>query len=327
MQAGARQSKACAILGLSERVIQRWRKSPDGGDDLRRGPKSEPANKLSEQERDQIIETATSAEFRDKSPWQIVADLADRGIYLASERSIYRELHRRDMQHHRGRSRAPQPRSRPRGHTAVAVNQLWTWDITYLPGPIRGLFYYLYLVVDVFSRKVVGFEVSEHESMDLSAPLLARTLAAENVVSGQLVLHADNGGPMKGSTMLTTLQRLGVVASFSRPRVSDDNAYSESLFRTLKYRPEYPQGAFSSVQHAMQWVEGFVRWYNEEHKHSAIRYVTPAQRHAGQDGALLARRHELYEQARQRHPQRWSGTTRNWSPITEVHLNGGAHDG
>lgn len=328
MNAGARQSKACQVLGLSARCIERWRALPDGGDDQRRGPLSEPANKLSPKERQQLLATVNSAEFCDKSPWQIVATLADRGHYLASEKSIYRELHAQQMQQHRGRSRAPQPRSRPRGHTATAPNQLWSWDITYLPTSTRGVFLYLYLIMDVYSRKIVGFEVSEHESMELSSSLLSRTFAAEHVRPGQLVLHADNGGPMKGSTMLATLRRLGVMASFSRPRVSDDNPFSEALFRTMKYRAEYPQGgAFSSLEQARQWVTGFVHWYNEEHKHSAIRYVTPSQRHAGEDVSLLARRDEVYRLARQRQPGRWSGSTRDWSPITEVHLNGGANDG
>ncbi|MCP3961575.1 MAG: transposase, partial [bacterium] len=129
------------------------------------------------------------------------------------------------------------------------------------------------------------------------------------------------GGPMKGSTMLATLKRLGVVASFSRPRVSDDNPYSEALFRTLKYRPEYPSGPFASLEEARRWVEGFVRWYNGEHLHSAIRFVTPAARHSGREQEILRHRQEVYERARRRNPGRWSGATRNWHPIEVVALN------
>ena len=136
-----------------------------------------------------------------------------------------------------------------------------------------------------------------------------------------LVLHADNGGPMKGSTMVATMQRLGIVPSFSRPRVSDDNAYAESLFKTLKYRPAYPRKPFASVEAARTWVEDFVRWYNTEHLHSAIRYVTPDDRHAGRDGAILAKRRHVYGTAKKRTPRRWSGDTRNWKPVGDVALN------
>ncbi len=135
------------------------------------------------------------------------------------------------------------------------------------------------------------------------------------------MLHSDNGGPMKGSTMLATLQRLGVVASFSRPRVSDDNPYSEALFRTLKYRPGYPSRPFASLEKASLWVAGFVRWYNTEHLHSAIRFVTPEDRHAGQEGEILRQRQRVYERARRDNPKRWSGATRNWQPIKAVYLN------
>jgi len=137
----------------------------------------------------------------------------------------------------------------------------------------------------------------------------------------RLVIHSDNGGPMKGASLLATLQSLGIVPSFSRPRVYDDNPYSEALFRTLKYRPEYPSLPFGSLEEARRWVEGFVRWYNTEHRHSAIRFVTPQVRHAGAESQVLFRRKEVYEAAKRRNPGRWSGTTRNWSPITEVILN------
>ena len=133
-------------------------------------------------------------------------------------------------------------------------------------------------------------------------------------------MHSDNGSPMKGATMLATLQRLGVIASFSRPSVSDDNPFSEALFRTLKYRPEYPERAFEDIAAARTWVERFVRWYNHEHRHSAIRFVTPDERHSGEDHDILQRREKVYDQARKRHPQRWSGRTRNWTPVDGVYL-------
>jgi putative transposase len=150
---------------------------------------------------------------------------------------------------------------------------------------------------------------------------IEQAIAAEGVDPGKLVLHADNGGPMKGSTLLATLQRLGVVPSFSRPSVSDDNPFSEALFRTLKYRPNYPRKPFQSLVEALQWVEGFVRWYNEEHLHSGIRYVTPATRHSGGECPILANRHDVYTAAKRRTPRRWTQSTRNWSPVGAVYLN------
>ncbi|WP_437810115.1 transposase [Sorangium sp. So ce1078] len=189
----------------------------------------------------------------------------------------------------------PASAHRPRSFVARRPNQVWCWDITYLKSAVRGAFYFLYLVVDVYSRKIVGWSVETEESMVAAARLVEQTRGHEKVGSGCLVLHADNGGPMKGSTMLATLQRLGVVPSFSRPRVSDDNPYAEALFRTLKYRPEYPRRPFATVEQARQWVARFVAWYNGEHLHSSIRFVTPDDRHRGRDGALLAARHAVYQ--------------------------------
>ena len=153
------------------------------------------------------------------------------------------------------------------------------------------------------------------------AALFKETCAYLELDPDGLVLHSDNGGPMKGSTMLATLQRLGVVPSFSRPHVSDDNPYSEALFRTLKYRPEYPSEAFSSLEHAREWTTSFVTWYNTEHRHSAIRFVTPDERHEGRDKVILAKRHRVYQLAREKHPERWSGKTRCWEPVETVTLN------
>ena len=141
------------------------------------------------------------------------------------------------------------------------------------------------------------------------------------ILSNFGVLHADNGSPMKGATMKVTMERLGVIASFSRPRVSNDNPYSEALFRTCKYTPRWPTRGFATIDEARAWVMDFVRWYNTGHRHSAIRFVTPDQRHRGEDHALLAERHRVYQLARAAHPERWSGQTRNWQPIASVWLN------
>ena len=310
---------AAKMLGLSLRTLQRWEASACG-EDCRRGPHSRPGNALSEAERALVVAVATSPTFRDLAASQIVPILADAGVYVASERSFYRILAQERLMTHRGKARKAAHR-RPTEHKADGPNQVWSWDITYLKSPVRGSFYYLYLVVDVWSRKIVGWKVHECESPELAKLLIEEAVQREGADAGRLVLHSDNGGPMKGATLLATLLSLGIVASFSRPRVSDDNPYSEALFRTVKYRPEYPEGPFGSLEDARAWVEAFVRWYNEEHRHSAIRFITPAQRHGGGQLAVLRGRKEVYEEARRNRPERWSGQTRNWEPIGEVILN------
>jgi putative transposase len=319
--AGARRAPACQLVGLSARSVERWRAGPDDtAEDARHGPRHAPANKLSSAERRTLLDTVNAATFRELTPHQIVPRLADLGCYLASESTIYRVLRAEQLLAHRGRAKAPVRRA-PRAHIATGPDQVWTWDITYLRTPVRGLFLYLYLMMDIWSRKVVGWAVHEVEAADLAATLFTATCRAHHLDPRGIVLHADNGGPMKGATMVVTLERLGVLASFSRPNVSNDNPFSESLFRTLKYRPEYPTQPFVDLAAARTWVGTFVRWYNTTHLHSAIRFVTPEDRHAGRDTALLAARHAVYAAARTRRPERWSGRTRNWDPITDVTLN------
>jgi len=194
-------------------------------------------------------------------------------------------------------------------------------DLTYLPSLVRGQFYYLYMIVDVFSRKIITAEVFEQESMANSSTVIQRAVLREGCVNQPLVLHADNGSAMKGSTLQATLQRLNITPSYSRPQVSNDNAIFESLFRTCKYRPDYPRDGYESLSAARQWVTGFVHWYNHEHRHSAIRFVTPGERHAGQDTEVLASRDAIYAEAKRKHPGRWSGSTRNWTPRKTAWLN------
>jgi len=233
-------------------------------------------------------------------------------------------LKQKDLLSHRQNSK-PRVHRRPEDLLARNPNEVWSWDITYLNSPIRGAYYYLYLVEDIFSRMIVGWRIEEVESADHAGRLIDRICREQGIAKGQLRLHSDNGAPMKGATLLATLERLGVVPSFSRPSVSDDNPYSESLFKTLKYRPSYPNSAFSGIDEAREWVSRFVQWYNTEHLHSAIRFVTPSSRHLGLDPAILAKRTVVYEKAKQLNPLRWSGPTRNWSPITEVLLNPKRH--
>ena len=322
--AGARLSRACRALAISARTLQRWRENGVVKADGRKeaGTQREPANKLCEHERRQILEIANEPEFASLPPSQIVPVLADRELYFASESSFYRILREADQLARRGKAKPP-TRRRPTPLQAGAANQLWSWDITYLATTVKGLFFYLYLVMDVYSRKIVGWEVFDTESAEQAAVVFHKAHLREGIGDQSLVLHSDNGSPMKGATMLATLQRLGVMPSFSRPSVSDDNPYSEALFQTLKYHPGFPDKPFDSLQEAREWVAGFQRWYNEVHRHSALKFVTPAQRHRGEDHAILEQRHVLYQAAKANRPERWSGPSRNWVPEKIVYLNPG----
>ncbi len=183
------------------------------------------------------------------------------------------------------------------------------------------MFFYLYLIMDVYSRKIVGWEVFDTESAEHAAVVFHKAHLREGLARESLVLHSDNGSPMKGATMLATLQRLGVLPSFSRPSVSNDNPYSESLFKTLKYHPGFPEKPFESLDDSRQWVAGFQHWYDDIHRHSALKFVTPGERHRQEDIAILQRRKQLYEAAKAQRPERWSGPSRNWEPETIVYLN------
>lgn len=320
--AGARRAKACAALEISDRTLRRWTKDGQIHADQRPlVPRPEPANKLSAAECAAVLEVCNSKEFASLPPSQIVPKLADQGRYLASESSFYRILRADGQQHHRGRAKPPVRRKPPTSYQASAPCEVWTWDITWMPGPVAGLFFYLYLIVDIFSRKIVGWEVHEREGAELAAVLIRRAVLAEGCIARPLVLHADNGSPMKGATMKTTLEKLGIIASYSRPRVSNDNPFSEALFRTCKYRPNWPAKGFATKAEAQAWVKSFAGWYNGEHLHSGIRFVTPDERHAGHDRATLDSRARLYANAKAQNPERWSGKTRNWQPAGPVWLN------
>jgi putative transposase len=320
MHEGACNKKACEIIGIAQRTYQRWRSN--GLIDQRQVVEKHPVNQLTEQEKQQILEISNREEFRSQSPKQIVPILADRGIYLASERTFYRVLSAADMLHYRGRAKQPKTIAKPRACVAAGPNQVWSWDITYLARSVKGLYFYLYLFMDIYSRKIVGWEVHETESSEHAAQVLCKARLAEAMEPDQeLILHSDNGSPMKGATMLATMQKLGVVPSFSRPSVSNDNPYSEALFKTLKYVPSYSNKPFESLEEARQWVMQFVQWYNHSHRHSSLKFVTPAQRHDGCDREILAHRERVYKTAKAKNPQRWSGNIRNWEHESVVHLN------
>ncbi len=320
MKAGAARVKSCNIMGISLRSYWRWQAATHLID-RRTVTQKFPTNKLTNDERQEILQIANSAKFCDLPPCQIVPRLADEGKYIASESSFYRILRAENQLSHRGRSQ-PKKHHKPKTLTATGPNQVWCWDISYLPTEVRGLFFYLYFIIDIYSRKIVGFTVEHEESSELAESLFKKSIRQNGVALNTLNVHSDNGAPMKGSVLVSTLQQLGVMRSYSRPSVSNDNPYIESMFRTTKYCPQYP-GHFTTLEAARQWVSEFVVWYNEIHQHSALKFITPNQRHTSQSDEIFTQRKKVYAAAKQRHPERWSGHCRNWDLSNKVILNPG----
>jgi putative transposase len=290
-------------------------------DQRSQAPRPAPPNQLGDAEQQAMLAVCNLPEYASLPPSQIVPLLLDKGIYLASESSFYRLLKAHNQLHHRGRSQAPKKKAKPTSFAATGPNQVWSWDITYLASRVKGQFYYLYMFEDIYSRKIVGYEVHERECGQLASELVQRCMLREQCFNQPLVLHSDNGAPMKAQTMRAKLDELGVQSSYSRPRVSNDNPYSEALFRTLKYRPEWPSSGYSNLTQARDWVQKFVGWYNTEHKHSKINFVSPSERHAQQDEGILAKRKVVLEAAKAAKPNRWSGSVRNCQPVGAVMLN------
>jgi transposase InsO family protein len=318
--AGARKHLVCQELGVTVRTLQRWVQGGELRCDARpQALRPEPAHKLTQAERAAVLKLVNEPRFAALPPTQIVPRLADEGRYVASESTLYRILRAEQQLTARSRARTAVHREPPR-HCAKGPNQLWCWDITYLPTAVRGTFFFLYLLLDVYSRKIAAHEVHAEESGHHAAALIERAVLRERVAGQPLVIHQDNGSPMKASTFVAKLQQLGIDASYSRPSVSDDNAYAESLFRTCKYRPDYP-GVFAGLDEARAWALRFERWYNHTHKHRNLKFVSPAERHCGADRTIFAARSDLYEQARAKHPARWTRNTRDWSLSDQVWLN------
>lgn len=283
----------------------------------------EPSNKLTPEERQDVLTVCNLPEYASLPPSQIVPHLLDKKKYIASESSFYRILKEEGQMQHRGRAKEPRKYAKPSSYKATQANQVWSWDITYLPSLIKGQFYYLYLFEDIYSRKIVGYEVYDKECGQLASQLLQRCMFKEQCfnLTTPLVLHSDNGAPMKSQTLKAKIEELGVMSSYSRPRVSNDNPFSEALFKTLKYRGDWPSSGFENLNDARDWVQQFVDWYNHQHKHSQLNFVSPAERHAGLDGEILQQRKLILEKAREANPNRWSGSVRNCEPAGVVMLN------
>lgn len=313
---GARKQKCCEVLEISLRSLQRWERGHIT--DRRKGSLKTVTRKLSDDERELVVSTACSAKFQDCNPYEIVAILAEKGLYFASESTFYRILRERNMLTHRSNSRPAASNNRPPERIATGPDQVWCWDITYLRSPVNGLFYYAYAIIDVFSRKIVGWEISDREDVVVAIRLFWRIRQSKKL--NGVYLHSDNGNPMKGATMLVFLHHLGIVPSFSRPRISDDNPYIESFFKTVKYTSGYPK-CFTSEIHAREWFANFVNWYNTEHRHSQIGYVTPEQRHNGSAEAIYRVRNDTYAKAYNKHPERFSHKPKIWKGQDSVYLN------
>lgn len=315
---GARKNKACELLGVSNRTVERWENNLN---DKRIDALKVPSNKLTKAEQDIIIALVNSEKYCDFPPCKIVPMLADEGKYIASESSFYRILRRSNQLTHRGHSKSKK-HHKPKHCIAYGANQVWSWDISYLSTQVRGLYFYLYFIMDIYSRKIVGWRIHESESSDYAACLIEQACLDEKILKHQLTLHSDNGSPMKGITMLGMLEKLGVLPSFSRPSVSDDNPFSEALFRTAKYHQTFPfESFFATITDARIWCEKFVNWYNNQHLHSALKFITPQQRHCGDDHLVMRKRHLVYEVAKKQHPERWAKQTRNWQLPKMVSLN------
>ena len=313
---GARVFKACEALSISERTYKRWKN--ESLKDKRKGSSKSIPSKLSMAEEQEILSWCCKKEFADLTPYEIYVILLDMGIYIASVSTIYRVLSKYNLVHFRGNTRRASKSYRPPELTAVKPNEVWSWDITYLKTNVAGIYYYLYTIIDIWSRKIVGWCISDIESYTVSERLFTVTMSRLNLKSVRL--HSDNGNPMKAGTMLATLYKLGIVPSFSRPRVSNDNAYIESFFHTLKYMKDYPRH-FNSIHQANNWTMNFINWYNTEHLHSAIGYVTPQQSYSGEAVKIIEHRNAVKEAAVKSRKSRWSCRPSIISAPAVVYLN------
>jgi len=323
--AGCRLKPACSCAGIDLRTLQRWRQL-DGtvrSDGRPEAIHPRPSHALSDQEREEILKVVNQPRFAELPPSQIVPKLADEGIYLASESSIHRVLCQSNQNQHRGRSKPACTGRVATTHTAHCPGEVWVWDVTWLTSRVLGRWFYLYMILDLYSRKIVGYVVHETESSEHAAALVRRTSVSERIDESLVkpVLHGDNGAILKATTVLAMLQWLGISPSYSRPRVSNDNAFAESWFRTIKYHTGYPMRGFESLEHSRQWADRLVSWYNREHRHSGLQFVTPEERHTGKQLQILKAREAVYVAARERNPARWSRGTRNWKPTGAVQLN------
>jgi len=292
---------ACLALGLSRASVYRRRQARSNPPTINR--RSPGGRALQREQQQAVLEHLHSERFIDQAPASIYATLLDEGIYLCSIRSMYRILDRQgEVQERRHQLSHPQ-HSKPE-LLAIQPNELWSWDITRLKGPVKWTYFQLYVILDVFSRYVVGWMVAHRESAALATKLIAASCAKQNIHEGDLTIHADRGTSMTSKPVALLLSDLGVTKTHSRPHTSNDNPYSESQFKTLKYRPEFP-ARFGSIEDARAFCRGFFRWYNQQHRHSGIGLLTPEVVHYGRAESVISQRQQVLEKAYLDHPERF----------------------
>ena len=318
---GVKTATACMCAGISEKSFYRWKNLSK--DDRRYGPHIV-HNKLSEDETEKAIKIICSEEFQDLPPSQIVPKLLDRGIYVCSESTMHRILKKKNLNTRRTKTKSHNKKNNTKPVIiSSAPNEVWSWDITYLKTSINGRFFFLYLAMDIFSRFIVAGKVYEKESGENASEFIEIAALNEDLKKTDVKLHSDNGSPMKSASLRIKLIDLGIIPSYSRPSVSNDNPFSESLFRTLKYMPKYPsKKGFETIEEANQWVDNFIHWYNYQHQHSGIKFCTPHQRHKQQDIQILKKREIVMMDAKKENPLRWPNKkTKNFEYISNVYIN------
>jgi putative transposase len=289
----------CEALGVSRATVERRRRPPAPATPRPRTA----ARQLAEQEKQRVVEALCSERFVDRSPAEALYTLLDEGEYLCSERTMYRVLAEHDAVKERRAQRSHPKHARPE-LVAAAPNEAWSWDITRLRTTVKWSYLYLYVLLDLFSRYVVGWMIARAENAAFAKLLIEESIAKHGVGPGRLVLHSDRGAPMTSKSLAQLLADLDVARSFSRPHTSNDNPFSESHFKTAKYHPSYP-GRFAALEEALDWGRQFFRWYNHEHKHSGIAYLTPADVYYGRAEQRLAQRHAVLQAAYAAHPERF----------------------
>jgi putative transposase len=296
-------SRACQALSVPRASFYRRKKSGHGHPEPSARPR--PTRALSEHEREKVLDSLNSGRFVDQAPAEVFYGLLDEGVYLCSIRTMYRILaDAREVRERRDQLRHP-TYQKPE-LLATAPNQVWSWDITKLLGPAKWTYFYLFVILDIFSRCVVGWMVASRESAELAQRLIRETVEKQGIVEDQLIIHSDRGPSMKSHGVAQLLGSLGVTKSHSRPHVSNDNPFSESQFKTLKYRPDFPN-RFGSQEHARSFCQDFFHWYNYEHYHSGIAMLTPAMVHYGLADQVLAKRQQVLDAAYDVHPERFVG--------------------
>jgi putative transposase len=306
---------ACAALGISRATFYRAKQPAQPAT-----PRPRPARALSDEERANVLAVLNSVRFSDKAPAQVYATLLDENMFLCSIRTMYRILAAAGHVQERRNQRRHPTHTKPQ-LVARAPNQVWVWDITKVPGPERGVYYCLYVVLDLFSRAVVGWTIAATESAELWRAVVEDACNRHDIAPGQLTIHADRGAPMTAKSTALLYADLGITASHSRPRVSNDNAFAETAFKTFKYRPEMPE-RFGSLEDARGFFAKLLTWYNEQHFHSGIALLTPADVHAGTASAIVAARQRVLDAAYHAHPERFpNGTPTHHEPPAEVWIN------